>query len=188
VFVGGRDINDLPTTAIRRALGYVPQEAFLFSRSLRDNITLGRPAATEAEVQQAVEAAHFHDDVAAFPNGLDTLVGERGVTLGGGQRQRATQARALVQEPQLLILDDSLSSVDADTEHAILTRLQGQAKGRTSLLISHRVSTLAGSERIIVLDQGRVAEEGQHDELVQKDGVYARLFRRHLLEERLETS
>jgi ATP-binding cassette subfamily B protein len=185
IFIGGVDINDISLERLRRSIGYAPQEAFLFSRTLRENIALARPAATDEEVAEVVGMASLGTDIDSFPGGLDTLVGERGYTLSGGQRQRATLARAIIGNPQLLILDDSLSSVDADTERAILSELDDRTRRRTLLLISHRFSTLQGMDRIVVLDRGRIVEQGTHDELIERGGVYAGLFRRYVLEQRL---
>jgi len=185
ILVGGVEINEIPLALWRRSIGYAPQESFLFSRTLRENITFGRPDATDDELARAIELAHLTADLESFPDGLETMVGERGYTLSGGQRQRATLARAVVNRPRLLILDDSLSSVDADTERAILTALHGRRREGTLLLISHRPSTLAEMDRIVVLDDGRVVEDGTHEELLSCKGLYAQLFRRYLLEQKL---
>jgi ATP-binding cassette subfamily B protein len=186
ITIGGMDINDIPVGSLRRSVGYVPQEAFLFSKTLEENIRLGRPSASDEEVLRAVEIANLTGDVDSFPAGLDTVVGERGFTVSGGQRQRLTLARAAVTDPNILILDDSLSSVDADTERAILDQLDALMRGRTSILISHRVSTLANVDRIVVLDDGAVVEQGSHDDLIALDGMYADLFRRYRMAERLD--
>jgi ATP-binding cassette subfamily B protein len=185
VFVGGRDVNHIPLAQLRRSIGYVPQEAFLFSRTLRENIALGAPAAGDDEIGRAVELSHLTPDLETFPRGLDTTVGERGFTLSGGQRQRTTLARAVVGDRSILILDDSLSSVDADTERTILDQIHRRTRDRTLVLISHRMSTLARMDRIVVLDRGRIVEEGTHDELLARKGTYEALFRRHELERRL---
>ena len=185
MFAGGEDLREVETLRVRAGVALAPQEAFLFSRSLRDNVAFGRPEATEEEIKSAVRAARLDVDLPALPDGLGTVVGERGFTLSGGQRQRATLARALLVGAPFLVLDDALSSVDADTEREILNALAKDRGLRTLILITHRLSTLRAVDRIVVLDEGRVVEDGAHDALLAAGGVYARLFARARMEERL---
>jgi len=185
LFVGGEDMSLVPVERVRCGVGFVPQEAFLFSRSLRENVAFGRPGADTAKIEDAVRMARLDGDLPSLPDGLATIVGERGYTLSGGQRQRATLARALATDPNVLVLDDALSSVDADTERMILDALAEERRGRTLILISHRLSTLQAVDRIVVLAGGRVVEDGTHDALLARDGVYTRLFHRARMEERL---
>jgi ATP-binding cassette subfamily B multidrug efflux pump len=188
VWIGGRDITQIPLAVLRGQVGYAPQDAFLFSATVAENIGFGvRDGASDQtlRVRRAAEAAGLAPDIAVLPDGYDTLVGERGITLSGGQRQRVALARALAADPQILILDDSLSSVDAQTEREILTRLQPILAGRTAILISHRVAAVKDADQILVLDGGRVAEHGTHAALLAAGGVYASLYREQLAAEAL---
>jgi len=186
VFVDGVAVERLPLAELRGAIGMVPQESFLFSASVRENIAFGRPEAAEGEVVRAAELAGLGVDLEGFPKGLDTLVGERGITLSGGQKQRVALARALLRRPRILVLDDSLSAVDTHTEEQILQNLAEVFEGRTVFLVSHRISTVHRADLILVLDGGRVVERGSHEELLALGGVYAELAERQRLEEELE--
>jgi ATP-binding cassette subfamily B multidrug efflux pump len=204
VFIDGRDVTEVPLASLRAQIGYAPQEAFLFSTTIADNIAMGFgagtaiPAArakeleavgalaaavdlsTDARVIEASKAAGLERDLAAMPDGLATIVGERGITLSGGQRQRVALARALAAQPRLLVLDDSLSSVDAETEKLILGHLRGVLNGGTAVLISHRVAAIKDADQILVIDQGKVVDRGTHAELIARGGVYADLYRTQL--------
>jgi len=186
VKVGGVDVRQYDPEELRREIGFVPQETFLFSASLAENIAWGVPDANREEIAWAAEVAGLTGDIELFPKGLDTVVGERGLTLSGGQKQRTAIARAILRNPRILILDDALSSVDTVTEEKILGRLTGVMKGRTTILISHRVSTVQNADRIVVLSRGSVVEIGTHGGLQQRGGYYAELYRKQLLEEELE--
>jgi len=186
LFIDGRDIREWPLDALRRQIGFVPQETFLFSDTLRENIALGAPAVDDACIRSAAETAGILPDIEEFPERFATLVGERGITLSGGQKQRTAIARALVRDPRILVLDDALSSVDTQTEDRILGHLAGIMRGRTSILISHRVSTVRSADCIVVLDHGEIVEQGTHAELLERGGYYSELHEKQLLEEELE--
>jgi ATP-binding cassette, subfamily B, multidrug efflux pump len=186
VLLDGVDLRRLDPAELRRHIGFVPQETFLFSTTIAGNIAFGVENATDEEIRRAAGIAGLAADIESFPEGYLTMVGERGITLSGGQKQRTAIARAVLRNPRILILDDALSSVDTLTEERILTHLAGVMRGRTVILISHRVSTVRGADRIVVLEKGRVVEQGAHAELVEAGGYYADLSSKQTLEEELE--
>jgi ATP-binding cassette subfamily B protein len=185
VLIDGRPIRDYTLDALRAAVGFVPQETFLFSTTIHENIAFGVQGAPVADVERAAQAAHIREEFDLFPNGRETTVGERGLTLSGGQKQRTALARAILRNPRILILDDALASVDTYTEERILEELRSVMAGRTTILISHRISTVRHADRIAVLVRGRIVEYGTHDELLERNGYYAGLFQKQLLEEEL---
>ena len=200
VFLDGLDVREIPLAALRGAIGFVPQEPFLFSDSIAENIAFGVPGThahgltrmedpeLDRRMRDAAAVSRLDKDLSSFPNGYETAVGERGTTLSGGQKQRAALARALMVDPRILILDDALSAVDTYTEEEILTRLRGVMRQRTSIIVSHRVSTVRDADQIFVLDHGRIVERGAHAALVAHGGLYATLYRKQLLEEELAAS
>lgn len=186
ISIGGQDIRKVPLAVLRSTIGYVPQDDFLFSASVSDNIAFGDRSKTQQEIEAAAELACVHDNIIEFADGYNTTVGERGVSLSGGQKQRIAIARALILDPEILILDDSLSAVDTDTEEKIKTNLVNSRGGKTNILIAHRLSTLQDADHIIVLEDGEITEEGNHKELLAHGGFYAELYNRQLLEKMRE--
>lgn len=186
VLIDGRKLSDYPLTVLRKNLGYVPQEVFLFSETVGQNIAFGTLDTQQDAIERAAHEAELLDNVLDFPDGFDTFVGERGATLSGGQKQRTTIARALIHNPRLLIMDDALSSVDTSTESRILHHMRLRYGQQTSVMVSHRISSVQDADLILVLHQGRIIERGRHEDLVQSQGLYAQLYERQLLEAELE--
>jgi ATP-binding cassette subfamily B protein len=185
VLIDGRPIREFPLDHLRRNIGFVPQETFLFSTTVGENIAFGKEQTNEAEIAEAAEGASIAAEIESFPEEYRTIVGERGITLSGGQKQRTAIARAIVRDPRILVLDDALSSVDTHTEDKILNHLREVMQGRTTIFISHRVSTVRNADRIAVLHGGRIVELGTHDELLALNGYYTDLYNKQLLEEEL---
>jgi ATP-binding cassette subfamily B multidrug efflux pump len=189
VLIGGTDIREIPLARLRGGIGFVPQEPFLFSDTIGENVMFGTgDEASEAHLAAAAAVARLDKDVEAFPRGFATMVGERGITLSGGQKQRTALARAIIGDPRILILDDALSAVDTYTEEEILARLRAVMRQRTAIIVSHRISTVRDADQIFVLHEGGVAERGAHDQLVARNGIYAAMYRKQLLEEELQAS
>jgi ATP-binding cassette subfamily B protein len=186
IFIDGHDIYEVPLQLLRSSIVMVPQDIFLFSDTVGNNIALGKPEASIEEIQQAAKVAAVYDDIMEFNKGFDTVVGERGVTVSGGQKQRIAIARALLTDPKILILDDALSAVDTKTEKEILNNFIETRRGKTNIIIAHRISALAHADKIIVIDQGIIAEQGTHDELLAKGGIYSELFEKQKIEEKIE--
>ena len=184
--LGGVDIRSLSLEELRGLIGYAPQDPFLFSTSIQENLKFGDAGATEQEVRRVLDVADLESEVEVFPEGLDTRVGERGITLSGGQKQRATLARAILANPEVLILDDCLSSVDSQTERRILHGFESALKGKTCIIVSHRMAVIKEADEILVLEDGRIVERGDHDTLLRADGVYARMYRRQQMSDELD--
>ena len=186
LFFDGIEVHEIPLEVLRRSIGYVPQDTFLFSDTIQENVAFAKMDATEKEVSEVARLVQIYDEMMEFPEGMNTVIGEMGITLSGGQRQRIAIARAILMNPPIFILDDALSSVDIQTEERILEGLEKFLQGKTSILITHRIAPLRRAGRIIVIDEGRVVEMGDHNTLLSKGGVYTELYWQRKLEEELE--
>src|SRR5213075_3350406 len=176
--IDGQDIRDVTQDSLRRAIGVVPQDTVLFNDTIFYNIAYGRPGASRAEIEEAARFAHIHDFIAALPDGYQTMVGERGLKLSGGEKQRVAIARTILKRPRILLFDEATSALDTRTEREIQRSLEEVSRGRTTLVIAHRLSTIVDADEIIVLADGRIAERGTHADLLRRDGVYAAMWRR----------
>lgn len=188
LFIDGVDINKIPLETLRQNIGYVPQDNFLFSTTIKNNLSFAFAESSQDQVERAAKIAQIYENIDEFPDKFETLVGERGVTLSGGQKQRTSIARAIIKDPKILILDDSLSAIDTQTEEKILHELKKLMINRTSIIISHRISTIKDADQIIVLEKGEIIEKGTHDQLLENQGLYNYLYQKQLLEERLESA
>jgi len=186
LFIDGYDINRLPPEVIRERIAYVPQETFLFSETIRNNIRFGNMKLTDSEVEKYAAIASIHEDILGFPKGYDTLVGERGVTLSGGQKQRVAIARALIKQTPIIVLDDCLSAVDTETEKKILDSLKDSQGKRSIVVVSHRLKAVVDADTIYVMHEGKIVERGTHHELVENGGLYQRMYERQMIEEKLK--
>jgi ATP-binding cassette subfamily B protein len=186
ITIDGKEISSLNLNDLRNSIGIVPQDAFLFSDTVKNNIKFGKENATHEEVEAAAKSAVVHDNIMGFNKQYDTILGERGITLSGGQKQRVSIARAIIKNPEILLFDDCLSAVDTETEEAILNNLQEICKDKTTIIVSHRVSSAKNADRIIILDEGKILEQGSHNQLINLEGYYAALYTKQLSEKELE--
>jgi ATP-binding cassette subfamily B protein len=184
-YVDGKNVKDWGLSRLRQAIGYVPQDTFLFSTTMKENIAFGAEDASMNEIEKAAESAQVLENILEFENKFETLVGERGTTLSGGQKQRTAIARAIIKKPKIVIFDDSLSAVDTKTEDAILNHLRNELSEVTTIMISHRISTVKNADTIFYIHGGSIVEQGTHDELIEKEGLYSEMYRKQLLEEEL---
>jgi len=184
IFIDGKDIKRMPVAHLREIVGYVDQEPFLFAWTVRENIAFGARSATEEQIGEALRIAGLEKDLESFPQGLDTLIGERGVTLSGGQKQRVSLARAVIKKPKVLILDEAFSNLDASTEEQVFANIREALRGTTIILASHRISTIRAADTIVVMKDGRIEEIGDHHELISRKGAYNRIYRKQMLSEK----